>query len=186
MIDQIQKLMAPLQRRIMLSIGRAVLNAVYDGNPVQLVQASMLSDEVRDKMERMTEYGFTSVPFPGAQAVAVFVGGERGHGVVIATGDHRSRMKGLQPGEVAIYDDQGQSVHLTRAGIVVKGAGKPVTITDAPKARFEMDIEATGEIKDRCDSSGKTMAQMRTTYNGHTHNENNNPGGPTNQPNQQM
>lgn len=168
----------------MLCIGRAVLNAVYDDGKVQLVQASMLEGEVRDKMERMTEYGFTSVPLPGAQAVAVFVGGERGHGVVVATGDSRYRMKALQSGEVAIYDDQGQSVHLTRAGIVVKGAGKPITFTNAPKARFEMNIEATGEIKDRCDSSGKTMAQMRQTYNTHTHPGDS--GGTTGTPNQGM
>lgn len=185
MIDQIARMMAPLQRRIMLAIGRAVLNAVYDDSPTQLVQASMLSDEVRDKMERMAEYGFTSVPLSGAQAVAVFVGGERGHGVVIATGDPRSRMKGLQPGEVALYDDQGQSVHLTRAGIVVNGAGKPVTIKNAPKARFEMDVEATGKITDMVDSGGRSMDAMRQVFNGHNHNENDS-GGPTDQPNQQM
>lgn len=124
MIEQIQKLMAPLHRRIMLSIGRCVLNAVYDGNPVQLVQMSMLSDEVRDKVERMAEYGFTSVPLPGAQGVAVFVGGDRGHGVVIATGDARYRLVGLEGGEVALYDDQGQVVHLQRDGILVKTAKK--------------------------------------------------------------
>ena len=185
MIDAIQKVVAPLQRRIMLAVGRAILNAVYDGGKVQLVQASMLADEVRDKMERMAEYGFTSVPLPGAQAVAVFVGGERGHGVVVATGDPRCRMSGLDPGEVALYDDQGQSVHLTRAGIVIKGAGKPIIITDAPKARFEMDIEATGNITDNVDSGGRSMQGMRDVFNGHDHDENDS-GGPTDKPNQQM
>lgn len=105
-------------------VGRAVLNAVYDGNPVQLVQASMLSDEVRDKMERMTEYGYTSKPHPGAQALVVCVGGDRGHGVVIATGDARYRLVGLADGEVALYDDLGQVVHLKRDGILVKSPMK--------------------------------------------------------------
>ncbi len=36
--------------------------------------------------------------------------------------DRRYRLKGLQTGEVAVYDDQGQSVTLTREGIVVDGA----------------------------------------------------------------
>lgn len=184
MIEQIQKLMAPIQRRVMLMVGRAVLNAVYDGASSQLVQASLLSDEVRDKMERMAEYGFTSVPLSGAQGVVVFVGGERGHGIVVATGDPRNRMSGLQAGEVAIYDDQGQSVYLTRAGIVVNGAGKPITLTNAPKARFEMNIEATGEIKDRCDSGGKTMAGMRDVFNGHDHDDPQ--GGTVSTPNQEM
>ncbi|WP_431477838.1 phage baseplate assembly protein domain-containing protein [Massilia eburnea] len=59
--------------------------------------------------------GFTSVPKPGAEGVVVFVGGNRDHGLVIAVEDRRFRLKGLASGEVAIYDDQGQKVHLTRA-----------------------------------------------------------------------
>lgn len=185
MIDQVRKLLEPVQRRVMMAIGRAVLNAVYDGNKAQLVQASMLDGEVRDKMERMAEYGFTSNPKPGSQGVAVFVGGERGHGIMIATCDYTCRMPGLASGEVAIYDDQGQSVHLTRDGIVVKGAGKPITFTDAPLARFEMDIQATGTITDLVDSGGRAMDSMRDVYNGHTHAENDD-GGPTDPPNQEM
>lgn len=142
MIEQIQKVIAPLHRRVMLAIGRAVLNAVYDSGKVQLAQASMLSDEVRDRMERMAEYGFTSVPLPGAQAVAVFVGGERGNGVIVATGDPRYRPRGLQPGEVAIYTDEdagsgdhriimkrGKEIHLIAgaSSIVMRPDG--ITIT---------------------------------------------------------
>ncbi|TKV19105.1 baseplate assembly protein, partial [Citrobacter sp. TBCS-14] len=72
--------------------------------------------------------------------------------------DRRYRMKGLKTGEVAIYDDQGQSVTLTRAGIVVDGGGKVITFKNAPKARFEMDLDVTGQIKDLCDTSGQTMS----------------------------
>jgi len=85
-----------------------------------------------------------------------------------------------------VYDDQGQSVTLTRAGIIVNGAGKPITFTNAPKARFEMDIESTGEIKDRCDSGGLAMSAMRVTYNGHTHEENGDGGGTTDATTQKM
>ncbi|MFT4118683.1 phage baseplate assembly protein V [Bradyrhizobium sp.] len=186
MIDQLNRLLAPMQRRIMLAIGRAVLNAVNDSASSQMVQASLLAGEVRDKMERMSEYGFTSVPLPGAQAVSVFVGGERGHGVIIATGDTRYRLKALAGGEVAIYDDQGQKVHLTRDGIVVDGAGKQITFKNAPLARFEMPIEATGTITDLADTAGgRSMDSMRAVYDTHTHHENG-AGSNTNQPNQGM
>lgn len=57
---------------------------------------------------------------------------------------------------------------------------------NAGKARFEMPIESTGDIRDNCDSSGKTMAEMRTTYNGHTHKENGDGGGITDKPGQPM
>ncbi|ELD9175005.1 baseplate assembly protein, partial [Escherichia coli] len=80
--------------------------------------------------------------------------------------------KGLKTGEVALYDDQGQSATLTRAGIVVDGGGKVITFKNAPKARFEMPIESTGQITDLCDSTGQTMAAMRVAYNGHKHKEN--------------
>ena len=40
---------------------------------------------------------------------------------------------------------------------------------NAPKARFEMDLEVTGQVKDLCDSSGTTMSAMRLAYNGHRH-----------------
>ncbi|HAN6180371.1 baseplate assembly protein, partial [Escherichia coli] len=82
------------------------------------------------------------------------------------------RLKGLQTGEVAVYDDQGQSVTLTREGIVVDGAGKTITFRNAPRARFEMDLEVTGQVKDLCDSGGTTMSAMRLAYNGHRHREN--------------
>ncbi|SPW71543.1 putative phage baseplate protein [Escherichia coli] len=38
---------------------------------------------------------------------------------------------------------RGQSVTLTREGIVVDGAGKTITFRNAPRARFEMDLEVT-------------------------------------------
>lgn len=97
---------------------------------------------------------------------------DRSHAVVVTVSDRRYRLKGLQTGEVAVYDDQGQSVTLTREGIVVDGAGKTITFRNAPKARFEMDLEVTGQVKDLCDSGGTTMSAMRLAYNGHRHREN--------------
>lgn len=118
--------------------------------------------------------------------MVLFPGGDRSHGMAVIVADRRYRLKGLARGEVAIYDDQGQSVTLTRGGIVVDGGGKPIVFKNAPKARFEMPIESTGDIKDYCDGSGKTMAQMRVTYNGHTHKENGDGGGTTDKPDQPM
>lgn len=177
MIDQLKKLVEPMQRRVMLMVGRCVLNAVYDGNPVQLVQASLLADETRDKVERMSEYGFTSVPHPGAQGVAVFVGGERGHGIVIATGDHRYRLKGLEAGEVAIYTDEGDSVVLKR-GKLIEVTTDTFVVKAATKVQFETPlveatakIEAGGDILDNSAANPRTMKGMRDQYNIHTHND---------------
>lgn len=60
------------------------------------------------------------------------------------------------------------------------GAGKTITFRNSPKARFEMDLEVTGQVKDLCDSGGTTMSAMRLAYNGHRHRENGQEVIPTN------
>ncbi|HBP8874070.1 TPA: phage baseplate assembly protein [Escherichia coli] len=167
-------------------IARAVLTSLDTAKKCQAAGLKLIAGEQKENLEYLEPYGLTSAAKNGAEAVVLFPGGDRSHGVVIMVADRRYRLKGLKAGEVALYDDQGQSVTLTRAGIVVNGAGKAITLTNAPKARFEMDIEATGQIKDMCDSSGKTMSAMRATYNTHTHPENGDGGGTTSKPNQPM
>lgn len=167
MIEALNKLTESMRAKVQLMVGRAILRAASDAASLQTVQASLMADEVLDDVERVQQYGFTSVPLPGAEAVLVFVGGNRDHGLVIATDDRRFRLKGLPGGEVAIYDDLEQKVHLTRTGIVVHSTGT---------VRVEASgLHCTGDIKDNCDGAGKTMAEMRTIYNGHGHPTNNTP-----------
>ena len=165
---------------------RGVLKRVNSSGGVQTVQANALASEPLQDVELFQHYGFTSSPLKGTMAIFIPLNGVTSHSVAVATEHARYRLKNLKPGEVAIYDDLGQSVTLTRDGIIVNGAGRPVLFTNAPKARFEMDLEVTGEIKDRCDSDGKTMHEMRVIYNGHNHKENGDGGGTTNQPGQKM
>jgi len=183
MVRAVYRLMAPLQRRVMLMVGRAVLRAVNDDLKLQEVQVTGLDGEVLDGVERFQGYGLTSHPHPGAEAVVVFVGGNRGHGLAIQVDDRRYRLAALQPGEVALYDDLGQQVHLTRDGVVIRGAGRPITVTDTPLLRVEADLQVTGEVTDRCDGDGRSMAGMREVYNTHTHPA---PSGGTGAPNEVM
>lgn len=178
-------MMSAIAARVRGMVSRAVVNLVNDGLKMQGIQITRLDGQTADDVEHFQNYGYTSVPLPGAEGVALEVGGSAGHVVVICIDDRRYRLIGLAPGEAALYDDLGHRVHLTRAGIVINGAGHPVTMTNLTKLRVEGDIEATGQIKDLCDlPAGRTVAQMRATYTGHTHNENNVLGGPTNAPNQ--
>jgi phage baseplate assembly protein V len=182
MIDQINRLLAPIQRRVMMTVGRCVLAAIKDGAPAQLAQVSMLAGEVRDNVERMSDYGFTSVPLPGAQGVVVFVGGERGHGVVIATGDSRYRLKDLQPGEVVLK--RGNTVEVTTHTLVVKASTK--VRFETPLVETTGQIKADGNITDTATTNARTMKGMRDVYNTHTHPENGTGGGTTSDPNQDM
>ncbi|WP_455820596.1 phage baseplate assembly protein V [Pseudomonas cerasi] len=167
-------------------LSRAVVRTVTATTKCQSLQISMAGNESKSDIEHFEPYGFTSSPHTGAEAVAACFDGDRSHGVVLVVADRRYRIKGLASGEVAFHDDQGQSVTLKRSGIVVDGGGKPIIFKNAPKARFEMSIEATGDIKDNCDGPGITMAAMRVKYNGHTHKENGDGGGTTDSTTQKM
>lgn len=130
-IDAISKLLAPLRARIANLVARAVVQLVDDGGKLQLVQLGVLADETRSGLERFQQYGLTSVPLPGAEAVVLFVGGRRDHGLVVAVDDRRYRLVGLEAGEVALYTDEGDRIHLKRGGVIEVVAAAKVVV-DAP------------------------------------------------------
>jgi len=133
----VRRMTAPLAGRLEMMIGRAVIAAVADGKQAQALQIELLADEVQDEVERFQGYGYTSHPHPGAEAVVAFVGGTRSHGIVIQVEDRRYRLKNLAPGEVALFDDLGQVVHLKRSGIHIESPNK-VTI-EAPDVEVIAD-----------------------------------------------
>lgn len=114
MIELIERCLAPLRRRIQLMVGRAIVAAIDDSDGIQRLQITLSGDETKDDVERIGQYGLASVPKEGAETVVLFLGGTRDHGVVIACDDRRCRLKGLQEGEVALYTDEGDKIHLKR------------------------------------------------------------------------
>ncbi len=146
MLHAINRVLDPIRRQIRASIARGVISLVDDAGGLQVVQVQLMAmpqadgsmgAEVGDRLEVMRQFGFTSVPFPGAEVTVVSVGGVRAHGLVVATDDRRYRPKDLAAGESQMYDDQGQMIYLSRTGIVIKGAGLPLTITDTPSITLD-------------------------------------------------
>ena len=172
-----------LRRRVLLGVARAVIRAVDDSAQAQECQVELLKGELRDRMERFQEYGYTSVPLAGAEAAAIFVGGNRDHGIIVATEDRRFRLKDLAPGEVALYTDEGDKIHFKRGGTIRIEAATKVII-DSPLVKVLGDLEVTGDITDRLGTGGDSMDGMRAIYNTHDHPESG--GGDTGDPNQQM
>ncbi len=113
-LQDVQRLMLPLGNRIKLMVARGVLKLTNDKGGLQTAQISLLEDELRDKVERIQDYGFTSNPLPGAEAITLFVGGNRDHGLIIKVDDRRYRLKALKGGEVAMYTDEGDFIHMKR------------------------------------------------------------------------
>ncbi len=177
-MKSVARALKPLSNRLALMVSRAVVLLVNDGLKLQGLQVSLLADEVRDDVEHFQNYGFTSHPHPGAEAIAVSVQGSRDHVVVLAVEDRRYRLKGLQAGEVALYTDEGDQVVLRRGGIIeVKAATKLlvtaplVEMTGALQVAGNInsggDIVAAGNVADA--GGAKTMAGMRAAFNPHKH-----------------
>lgn len=95
-------------------ISRCTLALANAKGKLQQLQIRMLAGEVKDAVEHLEPYGFTSCPLPGAEGVAVFPGGDRSHGVVVVIADRRFRLQGLKAGEVALFTDEGDKIHFER------------------------------------------------------------------------
>lgn len=118
-MSDFSKMIGPIARRLGNLLARGVVTGSNGASKMRTLQIRILAGEPKDDIEHFEPYGFTSEPIPGAEHIAGFFDGDRSHGVVICVADRRYRLTGLESGEMAIHDDQGQKVHLTRDGIVI-------------------------------------------------------------------
>lgn len=107
-------------RRVRNMIARATVSAVRQDQKLQRLDLRLLAGEEVRGAEHFLPYGFAHHPLPGAEAAAVCVGGDRGHLIVLVVEDRRYRLH-LAAGEAALFDDQGQVVHVKRDGIEIEG-----------------------------------------------------------------
>lgn len=195
MTPELRQILRDIKTRVMMSLARGVVRAVNDAGGIQLVQVDLLDEELRGGVERVQNYGHTSVPLEGALAVAAFLGGNRDHGLAIAVDDRRHRVKGLQPGDSCLYTfqdaDGGHRVLLTgdRQVVVlcktaVVKADDKVTV-DTPLTEMTGELRVRGDITDRFGNGGISVHAMREIYDRHVHLENDD-GGPTDTPEERM
>jgi phage baseplate assembly protein V len=151
-----------LWTRLLLSTRPGRVTLVDDTDTTQTVQAVLSAAEVGDAV-RLAEYGFTSVPPEGSDCVVLAMGGNPDNGlVIVATGHKASRLTGLQLGDVAIYDNRGQSVLLTGAGMVINA---PAGLTVHGPTVFDGTVTANGKRIDDThhhvpDSRGDTQGPV--------------------------
>ncbi|MCO6514489.1 MULTISPECIES: phage baseplate assembly protein V [Snodgrassella] len=131
---------------------RGVLNRVNASEPMQTAQVAGLADETLQDVEHVQQFGFTSNPPPGTEAIIIPLGGTTTHGIVIATENGDYRIKSLAPGEVAIYNQSGASITLKNGKVINIdcnelniNASAGVNIT-APDVNCSQQLTANGQI----------------------------------------
>jgi phage baseplate assembly protein V len=119
-----------LGQRVANLAARGAVSLIDDTRKIQRVQAKILAGELRDLLQRVQPYGFSSVPLVGAYPVALlFPFGDRSQGFAFVD-DVRHRPTGGAPGDVELYDNRGNRVRL-RNGVVEIVAAANLTISVA-------------------------------------------------------
>lgn len=97
---------------------RCVIGTVNSAPNISLIQGGGSAGEKVQDNEIFQHYGFTSNPPVGSQAIVLPLGGKTSQGIIIATEHGSYRIKNLNPGEVAIYTDEGDSIVLKRNHLI--------------------------------------------------------------------
>ena len=171
-LRDVQKLIAPLWRRVRLIADRAIVTAVTDSFNRQGLQLKVLADEAADDVERFQNYGRTSVPPAGSEAIVLGIGGARAGLVAIAVEDKSVRPKDLEAGDNCLYHLEGHRIILRKNG-VIEIAAKTVTLTAtekftiiSPDNEIQGPLHVTGPI-----TSDEDVKAGDISLSGHDHEE---------------
>lgn len=133
-------------------IRRVLRNSADSSTPNQQVSVDSSHGETHSDVECLETYGLTSHPPANVnEGLALFLGGQSDHGVVVGWFDKAGRPKGLTAGEVKIYSSFGQSIYLNKDGeiIVTDGTGSTVTLSkngDVTIAPSSLKTLVTGNL----------------------------------------
>ncbi|MEM1046490.1 MAG: phage baseplate assembly protein [Pseudomonadota bacterium] len=107
---------------------RGEILKVYDDQGMQLIDVDLYTGETFTRIELGHPYGFASNPLPGAEVIVHFPSAARSHPFAMLAPDRRHRKRNLAPGELALWDDKGQFLHMTEAGDTAIETAGTVTI----------------------------------------------------------
>lgn len=164
--DLIQALQ-PIKNRIFLLFGKGAVQSVDDSEDTQTLKAEVLKDELLEKIERYSNYGFESYPKADAEAIIIFPNGDHSKGVAVVVHDRAYRPK-LNEGEAQVYDWNGSVVHLKQdKSILVEAAigskidlkaDNSIYIESASGNIFDLKADGTFQLEDKNGNVIKTTA----------------------------
>ncbi|MFV1975495.1 MAG: phage baseplate assembly protein V [Candidatus Scalindua sp.] len=155
-LNALKRVIAPIQRKIFLMLGRAIVKLVDNTTKTQGLQLRMLANETINDAERFQEYGFEAFPFTNTQAFVGCLNGNRDIPIVLCVHDRENRPLYLIEGEVVVYTDEDSSspnhrIHFKRDRITNIKCDK-------------LDIDALTEITE--DTKTKTVNVTTFIING--------------------
>ena len=146
MKDLVSSMIRPLRNRVYTMITRAVIETVNDTDGMQLVKVNLLAGEARDNIERFQNFGFSSHPPDSAECVAVSIGGNRDHLIIIVADDRASRITGLVKGESVQYNDKGEFWKIKTNGNI-EGKVKKLEINNNLHEFMDLLIQFMNEVE---------------------------------------
>lgn len=154
-----------MRNPIASALARGVVVLANSARKLQALQLRITAGEVKDDMEHLEPYGFTSCPKDGAEALVGFFG-DRSHGVVIMVADRRFRLQALKPGEVSLYTDEGDYLQFKRGRVIeVKTATFKVEASESVDFNTPV-IRTTGRIESAGDQVAAGISQIEHMHDG--------------------
>jgi len=156
----------------MIKFIRTILSSVTEGAIKRFAGAGRPGETFADR-EYLQHYGFTSRPLSGAEGILL----KQGNNIILIASDDRRYRIVLEDGEVALYTDEGDHIHMKR-GNLVEVKTRELKIIASEKVSMQTPLlETTGQVKadqditDQATGTGRSMRSMREIYNSHKHPE---------------
>jgi len=109
--------------RIQSLVALATTEKADDSTQLQTVKIKADEDELAEGVVRLQNWGLSSVPPTGSEAVVLYEGGRRDSPVVVAVDNATNRKKDLAEGDVTVYDDKDNFILLENGKITVNANG---------------------------------------------------------------
>jgi phage gp45-like len=167
-----------LYRRVQMMLAPVKITATDDTGPVHRAQVRAMAPEQIDNVSVLQLYGLASHAMVGSDAMALFVSGDRSNAVIVATNNQQYRLRNLNSGEVALYDNGGNVVKLANGGNIEITCPGSITIT-CPLVKLTGDLHVTGEIVRGFGTGDQvTLGQHSHTQGGDSHGDSEAPTNP--------
>ena len=161
----------------MIKFIRTIIESVTEG-VIKRFSGSGRPGETFSDREYFQHYGYTSRPLAGAEGILL----KQGNNIILVASDDRRYRIELAAGEVALYTDEGDHIHMKRGNFVevvtreLKVVASEKVTMDTPLVETTGEVQTVGNISSQADitdqgGDGLSMNAMREKYNFHKHPE---------------